>query len=55
MITGLHPGFVVFGKLGAPALALGTHSEVRGKNADAARHMVGLSTDAIREGMGRWR
>ena len=36
------PGFVVFGNLDAPALALGTHSEVRGRNADPARHMVGL-------------
>jgi predicted enzyme related to lactoylglutathione lyase len=41
------PGFVVLGALGAPALALGTHSEVRGRNADAARHMVGLSTDDV--------
>ena len=42
------PGFVVFGNLDAPALALGTHSEVRGRNADAARHMVGLTTDDVR-------
>src|SRR5205807_4818603 len=28
------PGFVVLGKLGAATLALGTHSEVRGRNAD---------------------
>jgi predicted enzyme related to lactoylglutathione lyase len=41
------PGFVVLGELGAPTLALGTHSEVRGRNADPARHMVGLGTDAI--------
>ena len=26
------PGFVVLGERGAPALALGTHSEVRGRN-----------------------
>ncbi len=37
------PGFVVLGGLG-----LGTHSEVRGRNADPARHMVGLSTNDIR-------
>jgi len=41
------PGFVVFGEAGAPALALGSHSEVRGRNADPARHMVGLATDDI--------
>ena len=41
------PGFVVLGELGAPALALGTHSEVHGRNADAARHMVGLGTDDV--------
>jgi predicted enzyme related to lactoylglutathione lyase len=40
-------GFVVFGKGDAPALALGTHSEVHGRNADPARHMVGLTTDDI--------
>ncbi|MGI8926000.1 MAG: VOC family protein [Tepidiformaceae bacterium] len=41
------PGFVVFGEGAEPALALGTHSEVKGKNADPARHMVGLMTDDI--------
>ena len=41
------PGFVVLGELGAPTLALGTHSEVRGRNADPARHMVGLATDDV--------
>lgn len=30
-----------------PALALGTHSEVKGRNGDPARHMVGLATDDI--------
>ena len=40
-------GFVVLGDLGTPALALGTHSEVRGRNMDPARHMVGLSTDDV--------
>lgn len=33
------PGFVVLG-----ALRLGTHSQGRGRNADPARHMVGLMT-----------
>ncbi len=41
------PGFVVLGARGAPALALGTHSEVRGRNADPARHMVGLGSDDV--------
>ena len=41
------PAFVVLGEAGAPALALGTHSEVRGRNADPARHMVGLVTDDV--------
>jgi predicted enzyme related to lactoylglutathione lyase len=36
------PGFVVLGGLG-----LGTHSGVRGRNADPARHMVGLTTNDI--------
>jgi predicted enzyme related to lactoylglutathione lyase len=40
-------GFVVLGELGKPTLALGTHSEVRGRNTDPARHMVGLSTDDV--------
>jgi len=41
------PGFVVLGQRVAPALALGTHSEVRGRNSDPARHMIGLTTDDI--------
>lgn len=41
------PDFVVLGELGTPALALGTHSEVHGRNADPARHMVGLATDDL--------
>lgn len=41
------PGFVVFGTPGTPTLALGTHSEVRGRNAEPARHMVGLATDDV--------
>ena len=41
------PEFVVFGEAGKPALALGTHSEVRGRNADPARHMIGLTTDDV--------
>jgi len=41
------PGFVVLGTREGPALALGTHSDVHGQNADPARHMVGLTTDDI--------
>src|ERR687892_365434 len=41
-------GFAVLGDPGTPpTLALGTHSEVRGRNADPARHMVGLATDDV--------
>jgi predicted enzyme related to lactoylglutathione lyase len=39
--------FVLFGKPGTPALALGTHSEVHGRNADPARHMVSLVSDDV--------
>jgi len=42
------PGFVVLGDPASPALALGTHSEVRGRNSDPARHMVALWTDDVR-------
>ena len=43
------PGFVLLGadQPGAPALALGTHSEVHGPNTDPARHMVGLASDNL--------
>lgn len=43
------PGFVLLGAEStvAPALGLGTHSEVRGRNSDPARHMVGFATDDI--------
>ena len=41
------PGFVVFGDAEAPSLALGTHSQVHGRNGDASRHMVGLVTDDL--------
>jgi predicted enzyme related to lactoylglutathione lyase len=42
------PGFVGLGELRAPALALGTHSEVHGHNTDPARHMLALWTDDVR-------
>jgi len=41
------PRFVVLGEPGAPTIGLGTHSEVRGRNADPARHLVGLATDDL--------
>jgi predicted enzyme related to lactoylglutathione lyase len=42
------PGFVLFGSTEQPALAVGTHSEVKGKAADPYRHMVGFNTNDIR-------
>jgi predicted enzyme related to lactoylglutathione lyase len=43
-------GFAVLGADApdAPALGLGTHSEVRGRNSDPARHMVGFASDNLR-------
>jgi predicted enzyme related to lactoylglutathione lyase len=48
------PGFVVLGSdsLDVPTLGLGTHSEVRGRNTDPARHMVGFACDDL---MGEWK
>ena len=40
--------FVLFGDVNAPTLGLGSHSDVKGKNSDPARHMVGLMTDDVR-------
>jgi lactoylglutathione lyase len=42
------PRFVVLGEAGEPSVGLGSHSEVRGRNADPARHLVGLATDDLR-------
>jgi predicted enzyme related to lactoylglutathione lyase len=43
------PQFAVLGsdQPDAPALGLGTHSEVHGRNADPARHMIGLESDDL--------
>jgi catechol 2,3-dioxygenase-like lactoylglutathione lyase family enzyme len=41
------PRFVVLGAPGGPSVGLGTHSAVRGPNADPARHMIGLATDDL--------
>jgi len=57
-VVGLTPGvstpdFVVFGDQTAPALAVGTHGEVRGRTKEPARHMVGLITDDIHADVAR--
>ncbi|HEX5809998.1 MAG TPA: VOC family protein [Anaerolineales bacterium] len=46
-------GFVVLGENqpNAVTLGLGTHSEVHGRNADPARHMIGLESDDL---IGDW-
>lgn len=41
------PEFVVFGEPNTASFALGTHSEVKGRNPDPARHMSGFSVDDI--------
>jgi predicted enzyme related to lactoylglutathione lyase len=40
-------GFVVLGADQPDSAALGTHSEVHGRNSDSARHMVGLESDDL--------
>ena len=40
-------GFVAFGDMGRPNLALGTHSDLHGVTKDPARHMVALDTDDL--------
>ena len=42
------PRFVVLGAAGGPTIGLGTHSDVRGRNPDPARHMTGLATDDLK-------
>lgn len=46
-------GFVVLGESqpDAVTLGLGTHSEVHGRNADPARHMIGFESDDL---IGDW-
>jgi predicted enzyme related to lactoylglutathione lyase len=41
------PDFVVLGDLDGATLGLGTHSEVKGRNNDPARHMIVLMTDDV--------
>src|SRR3984893_11865245 len=41
------PRFVVLGEAGGPSVGLGTHSDLRNRNADPARHMIGLTTDDL--------
>ena len=47
--TGETPGFVLLGEESTegPSVALGTHSDVRGRNVDPARHMVGFMSDDL--------
>lgn len=40
------PEFVVFGEENVAAFALGTHSDVHGRNQDPARTMVGFVVDS---------
>ena len=43
------PGFVLLGSsVSEPSIALGTHSEIKGKASDPYRHMVGLTTNDIK-------
>jgi catechol 2,3-dioxygenase-like lactoylglutathione lyase family enzyme len=42
------PGFVILGEPNGVSLALGTHSDVHGKNAEPARHMVAFDVDDVR-------
>jgi predicted enzyme related to lactoylglutathione lyase len=42
------PGFVVLGDPGGATVALGTHSEVKGKAKEPQRHIVSLETDDIK-------
>ncbi len=41
------PGFVILGDPDAATVALGTHSEVRGKASDPFCHIVGFESDDI--------
>ncbi len=43
------PGYALLGQESpeGPGLLLGTHSEVHGRNADPARHMVGFMSDDL--------
>lgn len=41
------PDFVLFGDQTSPALGIGTHSDVSGRNVEPARHMVGLISNDI--------
>ncbi len=40
-------GFVAFGEMDKPNLALGTHSDLHGATKEPARHMVALDTDDL--------
>jgi len=48
-VTNSSEGFVLVGddQPDVPALGLGTHSDVHGRNTDPARHMIGFSSDDL--------
>ena len=46
------PRCVLLGPPGGPSVGLGTHRDVRGRNADPARHMIRLATGDL---AGAWR
>jgi predicted enzyme related to lactoylglutathione lyase len=48
-VTNESPSFILLGndQPDSPALGLGTHSEVHGRNADPARHMIGLESNDL--------
>ncbi len=50
-VTMESPGFVLIGgdSPNAPALGLGTHSEIRGRNTDPSRHLVSFMSDNVME------
>jgi predicted enzyme related to lactoylglutathione lyase len=49
-VTMESPGYALVGQdtPDTPALLLGTHSEVHGRNNDPSRHMVGFESDDLR-------
>src|SRR3712207_4676743 len=48
-VTMESPGYAVVGQAGpeSPGLLLGTHSEVRGRNTDPARHIVAFASNDL--------
>jgi predicted enzyme related to lactoylglutathione lyase len=50
-VTMESPGFVLIGgdSPNSPALGLGTHSEIHGRNSDPSRHLVSFMSDNVME------